>query len=153
MLEMMLNDKLSEADGDPVSASQAGTGQPWPPAMRSGWYMVHNYGSNTRPGQQLPSVKTASNWFLGFHNPKMVFSFFNWKLKIISMCRCKREQKLEVETEILIWVSDRCITRSRKAPKAIKCHVLAILNWSIQTMYYRHWPCWTMSEIMSDTGV
>ena len=30
MLEMMLNDKLSEADGDPVSASRAGTGQPGP---------------------------------------------------------------------------------------------------------------------------
>ena len=30
MLEMMLNDKLSEADRDPVSASRAGTGQPGP---------------------------------------------------------------------------------------------------------------------------
>ena len=30
MLEMMLNDKLSEADGDLVSASRAGTGQPGP---------------------------------------------------------------------------------------------------------------------------
>ena len=38
--------------------------------------------------------------------------------------------------------------RSWKAPIAIKCHVLAILNWSIQTMFYRHWPCWSSSEIM-----
>ena len=30
MLEMMLNDKLSDADGDQVSASRAGTGQPGP---------------------------------------------------------------------------------------------------------------------------